>query len=77
MTEKRTSTRRPKLAEADKLNATLKLYLTRGEQTAVDTLAVDGAYASSSDVCRQALGLLIRTKHSELIPRLRKDLIAP
>lgn len=67
--------RRRRVEPEDQLTCQLKVYTTRSEQTAVDTLAVDGLYQGRSDVIRHAIALLIRTKHSDLGRYLRKDLL--
>ena len=49
-------------------------YVTVDEEVAVNHLGTDYQYAGISDAIRFAIAHLIKTKHEELLPKLREDL---
>jgi hypothetical protein len=49
-------------------------YVCQSEQEAIQKLGTDYTYVSVADAVRQALALLINTRHPELAQFLRKDL---
>lgn len=63
---------RPRIETKDRLSCPLRTYTTEAEREAIDTLAT-GPYRGRSAVIREAIALLIRTKHPEFVKVLRDN----